>query len=181
MYGHLRQKPPPGWVRMIETLNNGDHYAKVPRAKSTDTDLSVIFVLIGPLGMTTMLVTIFCGIWCKNRQKHMRKQVRHENRDLELRMKELTDRHFQADAKLERGMRGRQHRFSFGFSWNKDTEEEKVRQQEALEEFERTGAPPPEPINVRTSFFARPKRDEVSKFEGGQDEKIDDAKVEEIS
>jgi predicted DsbA family dithiol-disulfide isomerase len=138
--------------------------------------------------MTTMLITIFCDIfcrnWCKNRQKHMRKQVRHGNRDLELRMKELTDRHFQADAKLERGMRGRQHRFSFGFSWNKGTEEEKVRQQEALEEEERTGAPPPEPINVRTSFFraSKEKRDEVSKFEGGQDEKkkIDDAKVEEI-
>ena len=40
------------------------------------------------------------------------------------------------------------------FSWNKGTEEEKVRQQEALEEFERTGAPPPVRAFLHTDALA---------------------------
>lgn len=97
-------------------------------------------------------------------------------------MQHITDLHNKTEGKLDRGMRGRLHRFSYGFGWNKETEEQKQKELEDLERFERDGALPPEPINVRTSMFAgRPNRDEVSKFDGAEDEKKDDgAKVEEM-
>jgi hypothetical protein len=187
MYGHLRQRPPPGWVRMVETLNNGDHYAKVPRAKADESQFSWIFILIGPVGLTGALFSIFAFLfmrhWCKNRKKKMRKDVRNENRALEERMRELTDRHAAAEAKQDRGLRGgRLHRFSYGFGWNRQTEEEKEKQREEQERYEREGTPPKAPLRVRTSFLDKSKtRDEVSKFDGDQDEKKDDgATVEEI-